>query len=161
MWAAMLGDSRSLDAVQALLEAGADVHAVKPASSRAADLRRKIAEATAKLGLAYTPRTDPDAEPQTVLELARRHTNAVYKLIRDTIGGELAAYDQADTILSGLKTAASEPWFTQLADELAAKLKCKPQPWQRRRGVLHFSAKLSRLPKPSAGGESTKMSDEV
>ena len=63
-------------------------------------------------------------------------------------GAELDAYDRADAALAGLKTAATEPWFTELAGEVAEKLGCKPRPWKRRVGVLHFSAKLSRLPAP-------------
>jgi ankyrin repeat protein len=153
MWAATFGHAKTLDAVQALLEAGADAHAVKPPDPASVSRRRKLVEELAKRGLQYTPRPDPDAEPQTVLELARRHNKKVYQTIRDHVGARLDAYDQADAELSGLKSTAREPWFTQLADELAEKLKCKPQQWRRRAGVLHFSAKLSRLPDSAGEGD--------
>ena len=108
----------------------------------------QIAEALAKRGLQHTLEPDSEDQPQSVLDLARRHSKKVYQVLRDHLGAELDAYDQADATLAGLKTAAAQPWFTELAGELAEKLGCKPRPWNRRAGVLHFSAKLGRLPKP-------------
>jgi ankyrin repeat protein len=162
MWGAVFAHAKTVDAVQVLLEAGADPRAVKEADPAAVESRRRLVEAMAKQGVDYTPRPDPDAEPQTVLDLARRHNKKVYQVIRDHVGDDLEPYDAADAALKGLKSAAAESWFVHIAGEVGAQLRSKPQPWQRRAGVFHFSARLSRLPVPEgAAGPIEEMGDVV
>ena len=160
MWAAVYGDAKTIDAVQVLLEAGADARRQTsrpdPVGSAPQGCR---GDGKAGPGVHAGARTRRRAADRAGTGSAAQQ-ESLHNDSRPP-GAELDAHDQADAILARLKTAAAEPWFTQLAGEVAEKLECKPRPWRRRAGVMHFSAKLSRLPDPveqSKAGDPTTAS---
>jgi ankyrin repeat protein len=136
----------SVEVVDALLEAGADARAIKTPTEADHERWREVRERFNGLALAQLRRVAPEPAPKSVLEMARARSKKVYERLRDHLGAALDAYDRTDRVLAGLKAASAEPRFEQLAAEVSERLKCKPQPWRKRAGVLHFSAKLSRLP---------------
>jgi hypothetical protein len=138
------GGQEADEVVRALVEGGADVHA-----TYTPQVPPHLAEHAARLKAVGSKLADRIGRTVTAVDLAKQQGNRkAYEVLKGYTGAASDAYDAAMDELKQLAKKADAA-FEAEAKRLGNLLRAKPQPWKKRKGVVHYFARLTEADTPA------------
>ncbi len=137
-YAVVTTSSKEAEAIlELLIAAGADLEVIH--TPTVTPEFQKSIDALKELG---SPLAKKFGGTQTLLDLAANNRK-VLNYLKTRLGIAKDSYDLALEQAKLLPAALESPEMVALVEELSTKLKAKPQPWKKRKGVLSFWVKLA------------------